>query len=70
MIFFVGINTECNTNDDCGLENSTCIAPAINNSKNETIHNTCQCKKGFVHFEDQCLKAGVYIKKIFTKKIS
>ncbi|KAH8330333.1 hypothetical protein KR067_001278 [Drosophila pandora] len=56
-----GIGAECSEDDECIAENTGCV----NKSTDEEQGRTCQCRKGYVHFKDQCLKEGgwkVYLK--------
>lgn len=49
-----GIGAECSDDDECIAENTSCV----NKSTDEEQGRTCQCRKGYVHFKDQCLKEG------------
>ncbi|KAH8383764.1 hypothetical protein KR009_010403 [Drosophila setifemur] len=47
-----GINADCSADDECEVENTTCQAK----STDEETTRSCQCRKGYVHFKDQCLQ--------------
>jgi len=51
-----GIGADCSVEDDCVAENTSCLE-----KDEEEQSRTCQCRKGYVHFKDQCLKEGSYI---------
>ncbi|XP_039232402.1 prion-like-(Q/N-rich) domain-bearing protein 25 isoform X2 [Drosophila yakuba] len=46
-----GIGADCSVEDDCLVENTVC-----QEKDEEDQSRTCQCRKGYVHFKDQCLK--------------
>ncbi|EDW81729.1 uncharacterized protein Dwil_GK10857 [Drosophila willistoni] len=48
-----GIDAECLEDDDCVADNAVC-----NTKESEDLEATrsCQCRKGYVHFKDECLK--------------
>ncbi|SPP87949.1 blast:Prion-like-(Q/N-rich) domain-bearing protein 25 [Drosophila guanche] len=46
-----GINAECTEDDECMPDNTACTSK---DSEEQT--RSCQCRKGYVHFKDQCLK--------------
>ncbi|XP_065723031.2 prion-like-(Q/N-rich) domain-bearing protein 25 isoform X2 [Drosophila suzukii] len=46
-----GIGADCSVEDDCVAENTSCLE-----KDEEEQSRTCQCRKGYVHFKDQCLK--------------
>ncbi|KAH8273172.1 hypothetical protein KR018_008539 [Drosophila ironensis] len=50
-----GIGAECSEDDECAAENASCLAK----STDEEQGRTCQCRKGYVHFKDECLKEAV-----------
>ncbi|KAH8374701.1 hypothetical protein KR200_004192 [Drosophila serrata] len=50
-----GIGADCSEEDDCIADNTTCAAKD-NEAEEEEQSRTCQCRKGYVHFKDQCLK--------------
>lgn len=50
---YVGIGAACTENTECLVGNSQC-----ENLKDGS--KTCQCKKGYVHFEDDCHKEGKF----------
>lgn len=54
------IGTECNDNEECKIDSCECRKDS---NKNEM--KTCQCKKGYVHFKDECHKEGMNYIKLF-----
>lgn len=57
QISLTGLGAECFEDDECdNVENSKC--EAITSSSAEDPRKSCQCRKGFVHFKDECLKEG------------
>ncbi|XP_073816208.1 uncharacterized protein isoform X2 [Musca autumnalis] len=49
-----GLGADCSNDDECGnIANATCEAIT---SSTEEQRKSCQCRKGFVHFKDECLK--------------
>nr|NP_650242.1 uncharacterized protein Dmel_CG7381, isoform A [Drosophila melanogaster]AAF54878.3 uncharacterized protein Dmel_CG7381, isoform A [Drosophila melanogaster]AEW48263.1 FI17111p1 [Drosophila melanogaster] len=46
-----GIGADCSVEDDCIPENTEC-----QEKDEEDQSRTCQCRKGYVHFKDECLK--------------
>ncbi|XP_030370219.1 uncharacterized protein LOC115620881 [Scaptodrosophila lebanonensis] len=53
-----GVGADCAENDDCALENTICQEQSTSNSakESEDQERSCQCRKGYVHFKDECLK--------------
>lgn len=51
-IYNLGLNADCNDDSECFVHNSEC-------NSNEDNRKTCQCRKGFVHFKDECLEEGL-----------
>ncbi|XP_013111250.2 prion-like-(Q/N-rich) domain-bearing protein 25 isoform X1 [Stomoxys calcitrans] len=50
-----GLGAECLDDNECtNVANSKCEATTSSGAEN--IQKTCQCRKGFVHFKDECLK--------------
>ncbi|XP_067618248.1 prion-like-(Q/N-rich) domain-bearing protein 25 isoform X2 [Eurosta solidaginis] len=45
-----GIGANCEADIECGIENSICDITS------DETNRACQCKKGYVHFKDECLK--------------
>ncbi|XP_054726669.1 prion-like-(Q/N-rich) domain-bearing protein 25 isoform X1 [Anastrepha obliqua] len=48
-----GIGATCTEDVECGVDNSACD---LTSPTSEETGRTCQCKKGYVHFKDECLK--------------
>ncbi|XP_017481939.1 PREDICTED: prion-like-(Q/N-rich) domain-bearing protein 25, partial [Rhagoletis zephyria] len=49
-----GIGADCETDVECGgVDNSVCD---LTSPTSEEKDKACQCKKGYVHFKDECLK--------------
>ncbi|XP_037893024.1 prion-like-(Q/N-rich) domain-bearing protein 25 [Glossina fuscipes] len=48
-----GVGAVCAKNDDCFTQNSECTSS--HSSDYEQKNKICQCRKGFVHFRDECL---------------
>ncbi|XP_067618257.1 uncharacterized protein [Eurosta solidaginis] len=44
------IGANCEADIECGIENSICDITS------DETNRACQCKKGYVHFKDECLK--------------
>lgn len=57
IFFCKGLNAECLENDDCMVDDSLCATTSASNGTQDQS-KTCQCRKGFVHFKDECLKEG------------
>lgn len=58
-IFFkliIGIGGICDEDTDCVVENSQC-----ENDNLKQDSKTCQCRKGYVHFKDDCHKEGKFV---------
>ncbi|XP_064552949.1 uncharacterized protein LOC135438536 [Drosophila montana] len=55
-----GIGAECSEDDECMVENTACLERSTSNSaKDSEPTRSCQCRKGYVHFKDECLKEAV-----------
>ncbi|XP_030558911.1 uncharacterized protein LOC115761319 [Drosophila novamexicana] len=55
-----GIGAECSEDDECMAENTACLERSTSNSaKDSEPTRSCQCRKGYVHFKDECLKEAV-----------
>lgn len=52
---YLGVGANCETDVECGAENSVCDFTSPTSDERE---KACQCKKGYVHFKDECLKGG------------
>ncbi|XP_060648719.1 mucin-13 [Drosophila nasuta] len=48
-----GIGADCSEDDECIADNTACLERS--NSTSEQARS-CQCRKGYVHFKDECLK--------------
>uniref|UniRef100_A0A1A9ZXK9 EB domain-containing protein n=1 Tax=Glossina pallidipes TaxID=7398 RepID=A0A1A9ZXK9_GLOPL len=48
-----GVGAVCAKNDDCFAQNSECTSSP--SSDYEQKNKICQCRRGFVHFRDECL---------------
>ncbi|TDG49000.1 hypothetical protein AWZ03_004485 [Drosophila navojoa] len=48
-----GIGAECSEDEECVAENTACTS---NSAKDSEHPRSCQCRKGYVHFKDECLK--------------
>lgn len=57
----IGLGASCLEDNDCtiNVENSQCIDSSNFQSNIESLSKTCQCRKGYVHFKDECLKEGL-----------
>lgn len=52
-----GIGAECAEDAECSnIGNSTCAVRTLSFAEEE--RKSCQCRKGFVHFKDECHKEG------------
>ncbi|ALC45929.1 CG7381 [Drosophila busckii] len=52
-----GIGADCSDDEECMAEDSVCLEHS-NSTKSKDLEaaRTCQCRKGYVHFKDECLK--------------
>ncbi|XP_050339516.1 prion-like-(Q/N-rich) domain-bearing protein 25 [Bactrocera neohumeralis] len=48
-----GVGANCDADVECGVDNSVCDFTSPTSEERE---KSCQCKKGYVHFKDECLK--------------
>ncbi|XP_061392061.1 uncharacterized protein LOC133327560 [Musca vetustissima] len=52
-----GLGADCMDDDECGnITNAQCAATTTSSNGAEEQRKSCQCRKGFVHFKDECLK--------------
>ncbi|XP_034486183.1 prion-like-(Q/N-rich) domain-bearing protein 25 [Drosophila innubila] len=52
-----GIGADCSEDDECGADNTACLERSNSTSiKDSEQTRSCQCRKGYVHFKDECLK--------------
>ncbi|KAH8417616.1 hypothetical protein KR222_002816, partial [Zaprionus bogoriensis] len=54
-----GIGADCSEDEECVADNTACLALSNSTSaKDSEQTRSCQCRKGYVHFKDECLKEG------------
>jgi len=62
-----GIGADCSEDDECAADNTACLERSNSTSiKDSDQTRSCQCRKGYVHFKDECLKEGMYRTKQFS----
>lgn len=59
IICLIGIGADCSQDEECGADNTVCLEGSNSTSvKDSDQTRSCQCRKGYVHFKDECLKEG------------
>ncbi|EDV93259.1 uncharacterized protein LOC6563417 [Drosophila grimshawi] len=52
-----GIGAECSEDEECAAENTVCLERSNSNSGRDSEQTrSCQCRRGYVHFKDECHK--------------